>query len=308
MKNSRATEVIRLGGVEFSPVSKTIKVGARASFLDSRAAAIFSVLIAQFGHRVSKEELLALAWPDRLVHENSVAKAISKLRAAIAGSNLEIAASYGFGYILREADKERAVAIADAEADAVTAPAAPIVNHQRPIRQRFAAFLAGAIVLAVVAFLALDRTAPTQTPIRKEPPITHDRRDAMATILWVDDHPSNNVLEVEEFRRHRIAVHLALSTDDALKLMTMNPYRLVVSDLGRAEDRLAGLKMIAAMRDRAIAIPVIIYTVQPAHAAGQAAQRKLVAEAGASDLAVTPQEVRSKVLGRFGNPEPAAQS
>ena len=166
----------------------------------------------------------------------------------------------------------------------------------------FLATIAGGFLLGGAAFLALFAKAHLHTPIRKAPPVTHDPRDAVATILWVDDHPTNNTLEVEEFRKHRIAVHLALSTDEALKLMAMNNYRAVVSDLGRGEDRLAGINMIAAMRDRAISIPVIIYTIRPDNPAGQAAQRKLIAEAGASGLAVTPQEVRTMILERFGHP------
>lgn len=294
-------------------MSKTIKVGGLVTFLGPRASAIFSVLVDRLGERVSKEELLALAWPDRLVHENSIAKAISKLRGAIVGSGLEIAASYGFGYILRET---RGVSVAEGPAPAtaqagvvaVATPDSPVARSASPRWGKAAAILAGAIALASGAFVALGQMSSTQTPIREAPPLTNDPRNAIATILWVDDHPSNNVLEVEEFKRRRIAVHLALATDDALKLMAMNSYRLIVSDLGRGEDRLAGLKMIATMRQREMATPVLIYTVRPDRPAGQVAQRKLVAAAGASGLAVTPQEVRSKVLQSLGNPAPAERS
>ena len=53
------------------------------------------------------------------------------------------------------------------------------------------------------------------------------------------------------------------------------------------------------MKKRDIRVPVLIYTMRPEDPAGQAAQRKMVALAGASDLAVTPREVRNKVIGRF---------
>ena len=128
--------------------------------------------------------------------------------------------------------------------------------------------------------------------------MTNDPPNAVATILWVDDHPANNEREVEEFRRKRIAVHLAKSTDDAMKLLAMHRYELVVSDLGRGEDRLAGIKMADILRDRGSSVPIIIYTMRPADKAGQIAQRELVKSAGVNDLAVTPQEVRQKVLNR----------
>jgi len=146
---------------------------------------------------------------------------------------------------------------------------------------------------AVAVALNLD---PGAIPVRRAPPLTHDPPDALATILWVDDHPSNNELDVEELRRHRLAVHLAQSTDDALKLARMNRYRLVISDLGRGEDRLAGLHMIDALRQRGLKVPVMIYTIRPSTPAGQAEQRRLIAKAGAADLALTPEEVRAKAL------------
>lgn len=135
--------------------------------------------------------------------------------------------------------------------------------------------------------------------------VTHDPADAIATILWVDDHPANNQVEVAAFKQRRIAVHLAETTEDALKLLAMNRYDLVISDLGRGEDRLAGLKMTKVLRERGNMVPIVIYTVRPRTAAGEKAQLQMVAEAGVTDLALTPQEIRSEVLHRLrGEREP----
>jgi hypothetical protein len=45
-------------------------------------------------------------------------------------------------------------------------------------------------------------------------------------------------------------------------------YKLVVSNLDCGDDRLAGLKMIGAMRQRQMRVPVVIYTVRPQDPAG----------------------------------------
>jgi DNA-binding NtrC family response regulator len=155
------------------------------------------------------------------------------------------------------------------------------------------------VFLSAVGITGAFAPAQQAVPIRTAPPLTHDAPDALATILWVDDHPSNNRLEIAAFKQHRIAVHLAESTEDALKLVAMNRYALLISDLGRGDDRLAGLKMIEAMQNRGMTVPVIIYTMRPKDRAGQEAQRRMVADAGAIDLALTPQEVRAKVLKRL---------
>ncbi|HVM37940.1 MAG TPA: response regulator [Sphingomicrobium sp.] len=272
-------------------------------FLDSRSFSVFRALAEQFGERVSKDALLAAGWPGQFIHENSLAKAVSKLRRAISGSGLEIAASYGMGYTLRDAIKGH---VAEDDSSALSQP----IGTARPRLARAKWPIAGAFALMLAAAAGLSVSGGTSSPVgfRQTEPITHDAPDSVATILWVDDNPANNRLEVEAFKRRKIAVHLAESTDDALKLLTMNDYRLVVSDLGRGDDRLAGVRMTQIMRQQGIEVPVIIYTIRPDGRRQQEAQRQLVASAGATDLALTPHEVRSKVLGLIesGSPVPGA--
>jgi DNA-binding response OmpR family regulator len=291
---------LRLLDVEFNPRVRSLDAGGQRAVLDSRSCSVFAALAEQLGDCVSKEDLLRVAWPDQLVHENSLAKAISKLRRAIRGSQLEIVAAYGVGYILRPAGADHALAAGNAP------PAGSPESPARPLRSRYS--LATAVAVSLLAILSaaagIMAFASSQRAVafRSTPPITHDAPNARATILWVDDHPANNKLEIAAFKRQQIAVHLAETTEDALKLVAMNRYRLVISDLGRGEDRLAGLKMIEALKQRGTPVPVVIYTMRPDDRAGQEAQRQMVADAGAADLAVTPQEVRSKVLKRLAPP------
>jgi hypothetical protein len=91
---------------------------------------------------------------------------------------------------------------------------------------------------------------------------------------------------------------------DALRLLAMYDYTVVISDMGRGEDRLAGLRLAGQMRARGDGTPLIIYTLRPDGAAAQQAQRQLVAEAGAQGVVVTPQDVRAVILKLFGNPRP----
>jgi len=66
-------------------------------------AASFRVLLALLRHAgevVTKDELLESAWPGRLVAENSLAKAISRLRHSLGEDGNAIRAVYGYGYRL----------------------------------------------------------------------------------------------------------------------------------------------------------------------------------------------------------------
>lgn len=294
MSDTTAVFPLQIADVEFDRGKRSIVAAGRQTLLDQRSCEVFAALAASPGACVDKETLLRAAWPDQIVHENSLAKAISRLRRALDGSQVEIGASYGVGYILRERGKRESNA---QQPRAVEQPVADKPRTAFARRVRIGAPVL-ALLIAGASLGALTWWKPA-VALRDTPPVTHDAPDAIATILWVDDHPVNNRLEVELFKQHRIAVHLAENTEDALKLLAVNHYDLVISDLGRGEDRLAGLKMTQAMKQRGNNVPVIIYTVRPKDASRQLAQRRLAAEAGAADLAVTPEEVRAKVLQRL---------
>jgi DNA-binding response OmpR family regulator len=287
---------LQVGDIQFDARVRSLTVGGQRTLLDSRSCSVFIALAEQAGDCVSKEDLMRTAWPNRLVHENSLAKAISKLRRALGGSDLEIVAAYGVGYILRDN--------IDLSPQIPEVPRGhPPANTTKPLRPRYSVAAVAAatflVLLATAAAIMAFSASQQAVANRNTPPITHDAADAVATILWVDDHPSNNRLEIADLKQRHIAVHLAESTEDALKLVAMNRYPLLISDLGRGEDRLAGLKMIEAMRQHGITVPVIIYTIRPKDRAGQEAQRRLVADAGAVELAVTPEQVRAGVLERL---------
>lgn len=283
---------IRAGRLKFDPVARVVEVAGRRTMLDARSSRVLLALAEQFGDCVTKDALMHAGWPTQLVHENSLAKAISKLRRAIDGSGVEIAAAYGVGYILRNTDPSVAAETSSPEPQ-------PVGKKSRSERRAILVMSIGAVLLiAAAGSFAMDWLGEGISS-RRGPPITNDPPDATATILWVDDHPSNNAIEVEDLRRRRVAVHLTESTSDALKLLGINRYKLVVSDLGRGEDRLAGLKLIGAMKQRGLNVPVIIYTVRPQDLSGQERLRRMVAASGASDLAVTPQEVRSSISRRL---------
>lgn len=78
-------------------------------------------------------------------------------------------------------------------------------------------------------------------------------------ILWVDDRPENNTFERNTLEHYGLEFTLALSTDQALRLMEYNDYALIISDMGRKEGSREGYVLLEEVRKRNHKIPFIIY-------------------------------------------------
>jgi DNA-binding response OmpR family regulator len=285
----------RLRDGEFDEPRGIIRVGGRTTELDRSCRAVLSLLLDNVGAPVSKERLLEAGWPQTIVHENSLAKAVGRLREALGEAGALLKAVYGIGYKL---DAE-ILAPAPA-AERPTADAAETPKHPARTR-RLALALLGfslpvALGLSAFAVWGLYFPGDAEKQFRKTPPVIGDAPDAVARVLWVDDHPENNIYEKQFFETHRIAVHPVSSSTDALKLLAMYEYDLVISDMGRGEDRLAGARLVEQMRANGDRTPAVIYTVRADTPIKQRAQRNLVAEAGAQGIAVTPGEIREIVM------------
>jgi len=85
------------------------------------------------------------------------------------------------------------------------------------------------------------------------------REAKKATILWVDDNPSNNLNERRSLEALGATFVLATSTEDALDQMQRQPFQLVISDLGRPPDSMAGLTLLDKLRASGNSTPFIIY-------------------------------------------------
>ena len=184
-----------------------LAVQGRRINLDSRSVAVLQALAAEFGKRVSKDALLAAAWPNQVIHENSLAKAISRLRRALEGSGLEIVASYGVGYVLRGASSELR-AKGEETSPAEVSPPDPDSIAMSVSPMRLAIFGSVFLLIAAIGLFLAVRDTNLDIAVRDGPPITSDPPGARATILWVDDNPSNNRLEVAFLKQKGIAVHL----------------------------------------------------------------------------------------------------
>jgi len=79
------------------------------------------------------------------------------------------------------------------------------------------------------------------------------------TILWVDDRPNNNLNERDAFETLGFKFDLALSTNEAIKMLKTNKYAIIISDMGRVEGPQEGYLLLKKVRQTDKETPFIIY-------------------------------------------------
>lgn len=117
-----------------------------------------------------------------------------------------------------------------------------------------------------------------------------------ARLLWVDDHPANNLSLRTLFSNYGINVDLALSTDEALAMAGRTDYAVIISDMGRGDDREAGHTLLKQLREKGNKTPFVIHSTS-ANARREAETKKLGGVGNISD----PTDLFSRVLSLVGS-------
>jgi CheY-like chemotaxis protein len=78
-------------------------------------------------------------------------------------------------------------------------------------------------------------------------------------ILWVDDRPDNNIYERRAFESLGVTFVLALSTKEALDVLSARRFGAILSDMGRKEGPREGYALLDALRSRGDQTPFFIY-------------------------------------------------
>jgi DNA-binding response OmpR family regulator len=272
----------RFRQIEFDALRGCLFVRGRRVDLDRSSAAVLAALIAADGELVDKDRLLEAGWPGRLVQENSLTKAIGRLRQALGEDGAAIKTVHGRGYWLTSKIVQAAT------------PRAWLPG--RAANSRRAALVLGAVAFGGLAILGISALSSGS-----QHPINGEAADSLGRVLWVDDHPENNRAEERFLEERRIGVYRVASTEDALALLEMYAYGAVISDMGRGQQPLAGLNLLRAMRARQDHRPFVLYTVYASEA-----QRKQITEAGGQGVVERPEELYAAILPLFGAgpPEP----
>jgi CheY-like chemotaxis protein len=87
-------------------------------------------------------------------------------------------------------------------------------------------------------------------------------------ILWVDDYPSNNAIQIDKLRGDGWSIELATSTSQALEMLKVQKYDLIITDMGRKEGGerrpTAGIQLAEMVRRNNPKIPILVFTTHKA--------------------------------------------
>ncbi len=78
-------------------------------------------------------------------------------------------------------------------------------------------------------------------------------------ILWVDDRPDNNRYERKAFEAMGLKFTLALSTNEALEILSKQRFAAIISDMGRREGPREGYVLLDTVRKKDSSTPFFIY-------------------------------------------------
>ncbi|MCE0763092.1 response regulator [Pseudonocardia kujensis] len=112
-----------------------------------------------------------------------------------------------------------------------------------------------------------------------------------ARLLWVDDHPSNNLHEATAMETVGIDVELSPSTEDALERIQRNHYDVIVSDMERLQQPQAGYELLQKLRSAGVHTPFIVYA-----RSGRPEHFDEAVRHGAEGWADTPEQLMQMVL------------
>lgn len=121
-----------------------------------------------------------------------------------------------------------------------------------------------------------------------------------ARILWVDDHPLNNLYERQALASLAIFADSYTTNAEGEAAMEAAGYDLVISDIARDNSDETGWDLLAVFRNRWPRVPFVFY-------AGHGAEdrRARAAREGARGVATLPDELISLVVDALSGTSPA---
>lgn len=276
----------RFGDFILDVEHRNLSCRGNAIACDDRMITLLDMLIQAYPAHCEQQILLQKIWPNTVVSNWSIARLISDTRKLFKANGLNtqlIQTLHGRGYRLSH-DIANQLQRLNAHSESQTAPAvyphankaienSTLVKANSRLATRILILAAMGLVL-LLGVLFLWPQGHDELKISEAPGVK-------GRILWVDDHPQNNEAERQYLQQHNLAVYLTSTTEEALMLTSMYQYDVIITDMGRQQDPLAGLKLTKTLRQTGNNTPIYIYTIMPSEA-----QQQLVFQFGAQGIAV----------------------
>jgi TolB-like protein/DNA-binding winged helix-turn-helix (wHTH) protein len=153
LQDERASRRYRFGVVEVRPAERALLIDGNSAELGSRAFDVLLALIENRGRVVTKDELLACAWPGLVVEENNLQQQISTLRKLLGQQAIATLAGRGYQFALEEDRDMRSGAPLSEPSDELR-PAARVTAQAAARRWPRAMLTIAACALLVLGALA----------------------------------------------------------------------------------------------------------------------------------------------------------
>ncbi|ABV86028.1 winged helix-turn-helix domain-containing protein [Shewanella pealeana] len=264
---------------EFSIDSETLElnVDGHCLAIDERNMTLLAMLAERYPDYCTKQECLALIWQETIVSDMSLSKLVSDTRKLFCKAGYQgplIQTVHGRGYRLEHQLGKQLLAQADKNDDVIEpikmqAPEQVIDScqdkkaPQQLVSQPSGWELLAKALIALLLILGLffqfwQGGVSSSDPMRQL--AYSEPHNAVGRVLWVDDHPENNLVEKAYLEQKNIGVYNTVTSEEALMLLSMYHYQAVISDMGRHGDSLAGLKLLQAIRAKGNKTPFYLYT------------------------------------------------
>ncbi|AXT31580.1 response regulator [Pseudoalteromonas tunicata] len=261
---------------------------------DERIVLLLGLLIEAYPDHCQQADLLKQIWPNTVVSNWSIARLISDSRKfflfaglhpplieTLRGRGYRLSHEIGASLVKLEDENLDSVNLVDRDSSAIKEnwiePSSTVLvlpeaepststknsrHYKKTTVTRILLSLFGAVLTIFSLVFALDLRWPNE-PSKL---VINEPHDVKARILWVDDHPENNEIERKELLAKKFGVYLTKTTQDAMTLLSLYRYDAIITDMGREDDPLAGLKFIKMVRQQSLSTPIFLYTIMPSQA------------------------------------------
>ncbi|MCG7548941.1 winged helix-turn-helix domain-containing protein [Pseudoalteromonas sp. Of7M-16] len=273
--------------------SQSLKVDGKSVALEERTFKLLVYLIDTRPKICAQDELVAHLWPDSVVSPWSLPRLISDTRSLLRRLGVDqdlIITVRGQGY---KFNPEIVVSFEYASED--TRIQLELLRAEHSSDGAHLKFWIGVTLLMCSAciWLVINQSVIHQQNAGFK---VSEPTDAKGRILWVDDNPKNNVKEQGYFLQQKIGVYNTTSTQEALLLLSMYEYTVVISDMGRDGEPLAGLKLLRAMRSTGDQTPFYVYTWVDSEK-----QKEVILSAGGQGVATKKRQLYDYILLHFSD-------
>ncbi|MCL1050451.1 winged helix-turn-helix domain-containing protein [Shewanella abyssi] len=259
---------MKLSFSEFSIDCETAELlvnGANIA-IDERNIMLIQLLAQSYPEYCSKQDCLDKIWVGTVVSDMSLSKLVSDTRKIFAKAGYSgplIQTVHGRGYRLEHelgkqlSQHKNSDDVAAGPSSAVSnnpSSSAPFVERRKKVTsiswwEIFAKVLIALLLVLAIIFQFWQGGVNSDSSTTQTKSLSYSEpAGAVGRVLWVDDHPENNLVEKAYLEERNIGVYNTVTAEEALMLLSMYKYQVVVSDMGRHGDPLAGLKLLQAIR------------------------------------------------------------